>query len=44
MWFIHNLYIKPLYLFISTNVALFKTMLKKFILQYVFYSVDEYYQ
>jgi len=29
---------------ISNNVALFKTMLKKFLLQYVFYSVDEYYQ
>jgi hypothetical protein len=29
---------------ISTNAALFKTMLKKFLLQYVFYSVDEYYQ
>jgi len=28
----------------STNVALFKTTLKKFLLQYVFYSVDEYYQ
>ena len=26
------------------NVALFKTVLKKFLLQYVFYSVDEYYQ
>ena len=29
---------------ISTNVALFKTTLKKFLLQYVFCSVDEYYQ
>ena len=29
---------------ILTNVALFKTMLKKFLLQYVFYSVDKYYQ
>ena len=29
---------------ISNNVALFKTMLKKFLLQYVFYSADEYYQ
>jgi len=29
---------------ISNNVALFKTTLKKFLLQYVFYSVDEYYQ
>ena len=29
---------------ISNNVALFKTMLKKFLLQYVFYSVVEYYQ
>jgi len=28
----------------SNNVALFKTTLKKFLLQYVFYSVDEYYQ
>jgi hypothetical protein len=27
-----------------TNAALFKTTLKKFLLQYVFYSVDEYYQ
>jgi len=29
---------------ILNNVALFKTRLKKFLLQYVFYSVDEYYQ
>jgi hypothetical protein len=29
---------------ISTNAALFKTTLKTFLLQYVFYSVDEYYQ
>ena len=29
---------------ISNNIGLFKTMLKKFLLQYVFYSVDEYYQ
>jgi len=29
---------------ISNNIALFKTMLKKFLLQYIFYSVDEYYQ
>jgi hypothetical protein len=29
---------------IWNNVALFKTTLKKFLLQYVFYSVDEYYQ
>jgi len=29
---------------ISTNAALFKTTLKKFLLKYVFYSVDEYYQ
>jgi len=29
---------------ISNNVALFKSKLKKFLLQYVFYSVDEYYQ
>jgi hypothetical protein len=29
---------------ISNNVALFKTTLKKFLLQHVFYSVDEYYQ
>jgi hypothetical protein len=29
---------------ISNNVALFKTTLKKFLLQYIFYSVDEYYQ
>ena len=29
---------------ISNNVALFKTKLKKFLLQYIFYSVDEYYQ
>ena len=28
----------------SNNVALFKTTLKKFLLQYIFYSVDEYYQ
>jgi len=29
---------------ISNNVALFKSKLKKFLLWYVFYSVDEYYQ
>ena len=29
---------------VSNNVALFKTTLKKFLLQYVFYSMDEYYQ
>jgi len=29
---------------ISKNVALFKSKLKKFLLRYVFYSVDEYYQ
>ena len=29
---------------ISNNVALFKTTLKKFLLQYVFYSTDEYCQ
>ena len=29
---------------ISNNVALFKSKLKKFLLQYAFYSVDEYYQ
>jgi hypothetical protein len=29
---------------ISNNVALFKTTLQKFLLQYVFYSVDEYCQ
>jgi len=29
---------------ISNNVALFKSKLKKFLLRYVFYSVDEYYQ
>ena len=29
---------------ISNNIALFKTTLKKFLLQYIFYSVDEYYQ
>jgi hypothetical protein len=29
---------------ISINVALFKSKLKKFLLRYVFYSVDEYYQ
>ena len=29
---------------ISTNAALFKTTLKKFLLHYVFYSVHEYYQ
>jgi len=29
---------------ISDNIALFKTMLKKFLLQYILYSVDEYYQ
>jgi hypothetical protein len=29
---------------ISNNVALFKTKLKKFLLQYVFYRIDEYYQ
>jgi hypothetical protein len=29
---------------ISNNVALFKTTLKKFFLQYVIYSVDEYHQ
>jgi hypothetical protein len=28
----------------SNNVALFKFTLKKFLLQYVFYSIDEYYQ
>jgi len=28
----------------SNNVALFKSKLKKFLLQYAFYSVDEYYQ
>jgi hypothetical protein len=28
----------------SNNVALFKATLKKFLLQYVFYSIDEYYQ
>ena len=29
---------------ISNNVPLFKSKLKKFLLRYVFYSVDEYYQ
>ena len=29
---------------ISNNVALFKSKLKKFLLRYVFYSADEYYQ
>jgi hypothetical protein len=29
---------------ISNNVALFKSILKKFLLHYVFYSVDEYWQ
>ena len=29
---------------LSTNVVLFKTALKKFLLHYVFYSIDEYYQ
>jgi len=29
---------------ISNNIALFKTTLKKFLLQYIFYSVDENYQ
>jgi len=29
---------------ISNNVALFKSKLKKFLLRYAFYSVDEYYQ
>ena len=29
---------------ISNNVALFKNTLKKLLLQYIFYSVDEYYQ
>jgi len=29
---------------ISNTVALFKSKLKKFLLRYVFYSVDEYYQ
>jgi len=29
---------------ISNNVPLFKSILKKLLLQYVFYSVDEYYQ
>jgi len=29
---------------ISNNVALFKTPLTKFLLQHIFYSVDEYYQ
>jgi len=29
---------------ISNNVALFKSKLKKFLLRYVFYSFDEYYQ
>ena len=29
---------------ILNNVALFRSKLKKFLLQYVFYSVDEYYQ
>jgi hypothetical protein len=29
---------------ILNNVALFKSTLKKFLLHYVFYSVDEYYQ
>jgi len=28
----------------SNNVALIKTTVKKFLLQYIFYSVDEYYQ
>jgi hypothetical protein len=29
---------------VSNNVPLFKSLLKKLLLQYVFYSVDEYYQ
>ena len=29
---------------ILNNVPLFKSMLKKLLLQYVFYSIDEYYQ
>ena len=29
---------------ISNKVPLFKSKLKKFLLRYVFYSVDEYYQ
>jgi len=29
---------------ISNNIALFKSKLKKFLLRYAFYSVDEYYQ
>jgi len=29
---------------LSTNVVLFKTALKKFLLHYVFYIIDEYYQ
>jgi len=28
----------------SWNVPLFKSLLRKLLLQYVFYSVDEYYQ
>jgi len=29
---------------LSTNVVLFKTALKEFLLHYVFYNIDEYYQ
>jgi len=29
---------------ISNNVPLFKSILKKLLLRYVFYSIDEYYQ
>jgi len=37
-------HLPPQFKNISNNVALFKSKLKKFLLRYAFYSVDEYYQ